>query len=390
MSTRSRRGSGEGSVYRDDGTGLWVAVVELDRDEHGRRRRIYRRARTKAEVLAKLDAARSEAASGMPVADQRTTVAQYLDMWLADHLPGQVKPSTAHGYGWMLRKHVIPRIGRVRLGKLSPEHVERMLRDMEAAGLSASTRRQARVVLARALSLAEKRGRVSRNVARLADAPRAPASRLDDRLDAEQARAVLEAAAGDRLRALAELVLRLGVRQGEALALRWTDITGLDGTTDETLSIRHTLKRHRKADGGGWYLDTPKTATSLRTIPVPAPLVAVLRQHKAAQAAERLAAGTAWHEDGFVFTTPIGTPLEARNVLRWWHRLGERSGVGRRRFHAARHTTASLLLEAGEPLERVSAILGHSSLAITADIYAHVSPRARRAAVERLDEVLGA
>jgi integrase len=388
--TSRRRGHGEGALYRDERTGLWVGVIELDRDGTGRRRRVYRRGRTKADVLAKLAKVRTELDAGRVVADHRTTVEQYLDTWLSDHLPGQVKPSTADGYEWMLRKHVIPRIGTVRLGALTPEHVERMLRDMDAVGLSASTRRQARVVLGRALNLAEKRGRVSRNAARLADAPKAPASRLDDRLDATDARRVLAAAKNDRLRALAELVLRLGVRQGEALALHWSDLTGLDGSTEATLSVRHTLKRRRKADGGGWYLDTPKTSTSLRTIPVPDPMVAVFRQHRAAQAAERLAVGAAWNEQGFVFTTPIGTPLEARNVLRWWHDLCESAKVGRRRFHAARHTTASLLLEAGEPLERVSAILGHSSLAITADIYAHVSPRARRATVGRLDDVLGA
>lgn len=303
-------------------------------------------------------------------------------------MPGRVKDSTLTGYRWMIRKHVIPRIGSVPLGKLTPGHVETMLRQMEVQGLSAASRRQARVILGRALSTAERSGDVGRNVARLTEAPRSDRVRVGDSLSAEEARAVLSAASGERNELLAHLVLRLGLRQGEALALRWADVS-IDLPGNSELSIEHSLKRRPKSEGGGWYLDTLKSSASRRVLPLGDSLAVRFRSHRRAQLEERIQLGPVREDHDFVFCSAVGTPLEARNVLRWWHSLTERAGVGRRRFHASRHTAATLLLDAGEPLERVSALLGHSSYAVTADVYASVTARARREALSSLDAVLG-
>ena len=152
-----------------------------------------------------------------------------------------------------------------------------------------------------------------------------------------------------------------------------------------TLRIQWTLKR---PPGGGWYLDNPKTPAATRTLPLTDRMVKALQHRRAIQAQERLRAGPSWVEHGFVFTSSIGTPLDGRNALRWWHELTERSGVGRRRFHASRHTAATLMLDAGVPLEVISKILGHSSLSVTADIYAHIKPSATRSAADSLRRVL--
>jgi integrase len=114
-----------------------------------------------------------------------------------------------------------------------------------------------------------------------------------------------------------------------------------------------------------------------------------LREHRARQAAERLAARV-WDDSGHVFTTEIGTPLDGRNVSRTWHGWCEAAGVGGRRFHASRHTAATLLLDRGVPLEVVSAVLGHAGLAITADVYAAVTEDAKRRALALLEPALGA
>jgi integrase len=106
----------------------------------------------------------------------------------------------------------------------------------------------------------------------------------------------------------------------------------------------------------------------MRELPLVAGTAEALREHRRRQAAERLALGRLWVDTGHVFTTSTGTPLDPRNVNRWWSALCERARVGHRRFHAARHTAATLLLEQGVPLEVVSAVLGHAGLAITADV----------------------
>jgi integrase len=370
-----RRGKGEGSVYQR-ADGRWVAQVEAGLDRDGRRRRPRAVRRTKREALAALDELRRQVDQG--VTPERTqSVGEFLEWWLATVVPDTVKPSTVDGYERIVTLYIAPHVGRVKLAKLTPQHVKSMLRAMETDGLSPRTRQYARAVLRRALRWAEQHGLVLRNVAALVDGPRKTGTKLDDTLDAVGAAAVIDVAAGDRLEALAVLVLRLGLRKGEALALRWDDID-LDAAT---LTVRGTLKRRK---GGGLYVDTTKTDAGTRELPLVAGTAEALREHRRRQAAERLALGPLWTDTGHVFTTATGTPLDPRNVNRWWSALCERAGVGHRRFHAARHTAATLMLDQGVPLEVVSAVLGHAGLAITADVYAKIGMDAKRRALATL------
>jgi integrase len=167
---------------------------------------------------------------------------------------------------------------------------------------------------------------------------------------------------------------------GEALALCW-DGVDLDAGT---LTVAGTLKRRK---GGGLYVDTPKTADGVRTLPLVAGTLEALRGHRKRQTAERLAARQ-WVDSGYVFTDTIGGPLDGRNVLRWWHGITETAGVGRRRFHASRHTAATLLLDRGAALEVVSAVLGHAGLAVTADVYAKVTMESKRRALTLLEHAV--
>ncbi len=379
--SRSRRGAGEGAVYRQ-ADGLWAAAVELGRDSEGRRQRKVIRGRTKATVVAKLEQARADVAKGLPTLDERRTTENYLRWWVKEVLPGTIKDSTVEDYSWVLEHYVIPHVGRVPLAKLAPEQVHQMLRNLEQEGKSARTRQYARAVLRRALGHAERWGMVTRNVAALVEGPRAVKTRLDDTLTAAEAQRLLAVASEDRLCALAVIVLRLGLRKGEVLALRWENVD-LDAGE---LQVQGTLKRKV---GEGLVLDTPKTKAGERTLPLLADCREALVSRRRRQAAEKLEAGPAWAEGGFVFTTPLGPPIDPRNVNRWWDSLCERAGIGHRRFHASRHTAATLLLDAGVPLEVVSAILGHASLAITADVYAKVTQDAKRRAVTAVDRLLG-
>ncbi len=377
----ARRGAGEGSIYRQ-ADGLWAATIELPRDPRtGRRRRKVVRAKTKRSALDRRDSVRATLTLGLPVPDGRTTTEAYLHGWLSDILPGTVRESTATGYGWLMRRYVIPAVGGIVLSALSPADVNQMLRHMEAEGLSSRTRRQVRTVLRRALRDAERWGYVARNVAALVDAPPADGMQIEDALTADEARALLGAARGDRLEALAELVLAIGLRKGEAMALLWTN-TDLD---HGTVTVSGTLKRVR----GGWHVDRPKTTAGTRTVPLPGRVAAALREHRRQQVSERLAAGPDWQDHGFVFTTSIGTPLEPRNMTRWWHGLCEHAGVPRRRFHASRHTAATLMLAEGVPLEVISKTLGHASMALTADVYAKVGHVAQRQAADAMDALYG-
>ncbi len=373
MATK-RRGWGEGAIYRR-GDGRWTGSVELGRDHRGRRRRKVVYGKTKQQVLNKLDAARRERGQGLDPVDERLTTGAWLDRWLGVHC-GDISPGSRETYTRAVRIYIQPEIGHIRLAQLTPALVERMTRAVRDRGLSTNTAKLAHRVLRAALSVAERHGVVHRNVAAIAAGPkRDDLAKTDDVISADDAEAVISRAESDRLGALAPVLLALGLRRGEALALRWTDIA-LDDP-EPTVSVTVTLSR---ITGHGLVVGPTKTAGSEGTIPLIEPALSALRTHRTSQAAERLSAQV-WVGETIVFATPIGTWTDPRNALRYWHTWTQAAGLGRRRMHASRHTCATVMLANGVPLEVISAVLRHSSIRITADTYARVAADAKRSAL---------
>lgn len=373
-----RRGSGEGSIHKRP-DGRWAAVVDLGWVQ-GKRRRKYLYGKTRAEVRDKLNVALHAQSRGIPLVDERQRVGAYLDWWLRESLPGTVRDSTVKSYSDLVRSHIIPNLGHLTLAKLGPQHVQGLMVTLRQQGLSARTAQYAHAVLRRALGQAERWGMVQRNVATLVDAPLVRRPEVVA-LTPSEARALLEAAKGDRLYALYAVAVAIGLRRGEALGLHWSDID-LDAGT---LRVRTALQRIN----GELRFVEPKTNRSARTIPLPRSSMEALRQHRHAQLGERLAAGERWHDQDLVFPSSVGTPMEPRNLTRHFHRLCERAGIGRRRFHDLRHTCASLLLAQNVHPRVVMETLGHSGIQITMDTYSHVLPSLQREAADRMDEALG-
>lgn len=188
---------------------------------------------------------------------------------------------------------------------------------------------------------------------------------------------MIHAAGEDRLGALATVLLTLGLRRGEALALRWENLD-LD-RPNPSLTITSTLSR---VTGQGLVIGPTKTQGSAGTIPLVEPAFSALRRHRETQRTERDAA-LEWADPGIVFATPLGTWTDPRNALRSWHSWTGAAGLGTRRMHASRHTCATVMLANGVPLEVVSAVLRHASIRMTADAYAQVAADAKRKALRR-------
>lgn len=371
-----RRGNGEGSIYKRRSDGRWAGeYICQDDDGRPRRRQVY--GRTRAEAVTKLQSAQRQVASGSTPPPERMTVALYLQRWLDDVAPSTVKPTTLDGYRWMVNRYWIDSIGHIRLSRLRPEHVQRVMRSMEQRSLSPRTIRQARAILRRALGQAERWGLVTQNAAALTDAPRVGRTAVGDALTASEARLYLNAAKDQALGAACIVAILTGLRMGEVLALRWSDVE-LDGDSPHLL-VRGTLKRQK---GVGLVVDRPKTDTSAREVALVSEVVEALRSHRVRQNALRLQHGPDWPDGDYIFTTPRGTPVDPSNFRKAHAAVCKSAGIGRRRFHALRHTWATLALAAGVTLEVVSTSLGHASLAITADVYAHVGKKAKQGAVE--------
>lgn len=371
-----KRGNNEGSIgQRKDGR--WYARATLTDG-----RRVGHYAKTRQEAAAWLAEALRDAGRGLPVTGGAETVGAFLDRWLEESVRPRLRRRTYLSYEAHIRCHLRPALGRIRLSHLTPGHVQKMMNDLQAAGLSPATVQRTRSTLRAALSQAEKWGDVQRNVAKLVTPPKA-AHRDIVPMSFEEARQLLEAVRGTRDEALYALALATGLRRGEILGLTWRDVA-LD-TEPPTLRVRQALQR---VDSGQTVLVEPKSKTSRRTIVLPAALAAQLRAHRTRQRREQLALGVGWSEDGFVFTTTKGTPLDGSEVTRKYHRVLAAAGLPRRRFHDLRHACASFMLAQGASPREVMDQLGHSGIAITMDTYAHLLPELRRESAARMNDAL--
>jgi integrase len=380
-----RRGNYEGTI-RQRKNGLWEAIVTIGRDPvTGKLKRVSFYAPTQKEVVKKAAQARADLTRGTFVAPEKLTLEVWLDTWLKVYKAPTTRPLTLSGYTMIVKRHLQPALGRIQLQALKPEHIQDYCNAKVGQGLDTSTIRQHLRVLSNALRQAEKIGRVSRNVARLVDSPRVTRKERGTLTIAQVRTDLLTAIQGDRLAAAYLTLFLTGLRRGELLGLRWQDVD-LDAGA---LSVRQILERVGNASSSGpktklAFLE-PKTARSRRTVALPAECVAALRQHRARQAEERLRLGAAYQDHGLVFAQADGRPIDPYSMNRAFQTVLKRAGLPAIRLHDARHTYATWMLQAGVPLKVVSDQLGHTSIAITGDIYAHVPQEVAQHAASALD-----
>lgn len=279
-----------------------------------------------------------------------------------------------------MRKHISPKIRRVRLRDPRPRDVQALLNGHSSSGASPQTVRNIHAVLRRALNHALRWELVQRNVATLVELPRLNRDEVRA-LSPSDAVRILDAVKSDRIGPLIGVGLATGLRLGELLGLRWRDVD-LDGGS---LQVRHTLQRLK---GRGPELAEPKTKRSRRTILLGATVVATFKARRTQQLQERLWAGSRWQEGDFVFSTTVGTPMVAGDVTARFQRLLHAADLPRMRFHDLRHGAASLLLSQGVHPRVVMQMLGHSTIALTMDTYSHVIPQLERDAADVMEIAL--
>lgn len=399
MGTR-KRGNNEGSVYqRLDGR--WVGAVSLD---NGKRKAYY--GKTRSVVAAKVARALHEFQQGITPADDRLTVRAFMSLWLAGR-KDVLRYNTHRDYESRFRLYIEPELGSVRLSKLTPERVERLLANMRDNGLSPRTCQYVHAVLRAALDDAVKRGHIARNVAKLVDAPPVKHEPIIP-LEVEQARLFLAAASREKLLGpLYVVTLGLGLRKGEVLALRWRDID----LERSQLRISHSLQRQK---GKGLVLVEPKSLTSRRPLALPPFVLESFREQRRRQVEQRLAAGSMWYDQDFVFTMPNGNPISGDYINAKFPAFVKRTfsrcphcdeghvadgqcdkcgmtaevTVPKITFHGLRHSCASLLFAQGCSLLLVKEILGHSKIALTADTYTHLLDGANQEAADAMQSIL--
>src|SRR5947209_12938522 len=271
MGKRKKRADGEGCVFRKRAD-LWGVYIEM---EDGKRKYFY--AKSQQKVLEKLDAAREEKRRGTLVIAPQQTVTQYLAYWLEHTVMDAVRPRTYERYEAIVRLHIVPVFGRVKLQGLTPQHVQTLKSKKLKEGLSATTVSAIHEMLHKALDDAIKMGLIARNVCEVVSPPRKQHKEIHP-LTAEQARMLLDAAKGHPQEALFVLALATGMRRGELPGLKWQDIS----LTFGMLHVRRALSRLPTQMGkerGDLYIDAePKTRSSRRSIALPDVSVEALKQ----------------------------------------------------------------------------------------------------------------
>lgn len=365
------RGNGE-AMYRPRNDGRWEGRIRLGFDERGKPRRLSYYGKTKGEVQKKVEEAKSRFNKNLPVIVNAPTMEAFLTDWLAG-VKERVRPATYRSYEQIIRNHITPSLGKTRVDRLTPQQVYAFLTQKHLQGLSAEHLHR---VLRAALNNAVRFDLAARNVASLVTAPRKQKKEMGY-LNNADANTFLETAKGHRLEALFTVGIACGLRLGEVIGLKWKDID-LDAGV---LKVEGQLQRVE----GKLTIVSPKTAKARRTLTLPAFVIQSLRAHRAQQAQERLYNADRWQDNGFVFCSSHGTPLDGRNVARLKDSLLKRAGLPRIRFHDLRHTSATLLLQADVPARVVMEFLGHSQIGLTMNTYSHVMPEMLQEAATKMD-----
>ena len=359
-----KRGNNEGSITRRKDDGRWMARYTLHTAEGPKRKTLY--GKTRAEVSTKLTKAMANRDGGLFFDAGSFTVGEYLDGWLLNSVRDTVRPRTYERHEEIVRCHIKPALGRLKLKALTPAHVQGFYRDRLDSGLSAATVQKIHAVLHKALSQAVRWSLVPRNATEAVRAPR-PAPNEMRPLAPDEARRLLEVASGDRLQAVYVLAVHTGMRQGELLGLKWDDVDLESGL----IRVRRTLTRNK----GRLLLGELKTRRSRRTVRLSESAVGALRDHLERQLEEMEYLGGLYQDHGLIFTTQVGTPVNPSNLRRRsFAPLLRAADLPDIRFHDLRHTCATLLLGSGVHPKFVQELLGHATIAMTLDTYSHFVP----------------
>ncbi|TQS43749.1 tyrosine-type recombinase/integrase [Cryptosporangium phraense] len=369
---RTRRGNGESSIYLGK-DGKWHGRVTVGVKDDGKEDRRHVERKTRTEVVnAVRELEKQRDAGRVPKPGERWTLGKWLTHWLKEVALPSVSENTYAGYEVDVRVHLIPGLGAHRLtgpNRLQPDHLTRFYTKMQKQGSKPATAHHAHRTVRTALGEAVRRGILTENPAELAKPPRIEEEEIEP-YTVEEAQRILLAAKGPN-RARWVLALALGLRQGEALGLKWEDVD-LDGGY---LRIRKNRLRPKYEHGCGGTCGrkagycparkqirretkATKSRAGRRTVGLPDELVKLLRKHREEQEALRATAAQLWTAKGYVFTSATGEPIVPNTDYHHWKQLLADAGVRDARLHDARHTAATVLLILGVDGRIVDAILG--------------------------------
>ncbi len=298
--------------------------------------------------------------------------------WLEHVHKPMIRVSTYVQYTSLLKRHIIPALGNVYIQKLTPQQIQAFYATKLRENLAPRSVVVMHAILHTAIENAVRWNMVSRNVVSLVSAPRIEKHEAI-LLTSAQAQKLLDVARGDYMYVILTIAVMTGMRRGEILALRWSDID----FQANVLFVRHTINRY---PGHGYVEGDPKTKSSRRKIVLPNIVMEALKDQRPMQDETRKKAGAKWVENNLIFTNRQGGYLNPNGVLHAFHRILDAAGLPHMRFHDLRHSAATILLTMGVHPKVVQELLGHSTISMTMDTYSHVLPSMQKDAMDRIND----
>ncbi len=361
----------------------WLVRIFLGRDATGKRKYFNKTIHgTKKDAQKYLTAKLREKDLGVFIEPSSISLSDYLDKWLEEIAKPRIRESTFSSYKAVIENYVKKTLGSKRLCDIQAYEVQKLYNDLSNRGLSSRTVRYAHVVFSSAMKQAIKWKMLMQNPCELCELPRLEKTEIKH-LSTEETAKFLKVAKETKHYAVFLLAIESGMRPEEYLSLQWKDIS----FEQQTLSVRRAIVWKRK--GGGFNFTEPKTKKSRRSIPISDSVIKVLKIHKRKQLEEKMKLGADYQKLDLVFASEVGTPIQPKNLIeRYFKPLLKTAKVPDIRLYDLRHTTATLLLSAGDNPKVVSERLGHASIVLTLDTYSHVLPTMQESATNKLEKLM--
>jgi integrase len=367
-------------IKRNENT--WLVRIFLGRDANGKRKYFNKTIHgTKKDAQKYLTAKTREKDLGVFVEPASTYLNDFLNRWLEEISKQKVREKTFNNYVSLLNCHVREKLGLKRLSDIQAHEIQKLYNDMKKVDYSPKTIRHVHNVLSSALKQAVKWKMLIQNPCDICELPRQEKVEMKY-FSPEQTTKFLQSAKDDKHFLVFLTAIETGMRPGEYLALQWKDVD----FQNQTISVRRAVFIRK---GGGFLFTEPKTKRSNRSIPLSSSLVTALKAHRIQQLEERMKLGISYQNHDLIFASEIGTPIMHRNLhRRHFKPILEKANLPDIRLYDLRHTTATLLLSAGENPKVVSERLGHSSIVLTMDVYSHVLPSMQKDATSKMEKMM--
>ena len=384
----NKRANGEGTIVKNIRNGIqkgWRASITIGIGDNGKIKRKEFTGKTQQEVKKKLEEYKKEMLLGTISSDDKITVSEWYHTWLFDYRIKDLKPKSFEKYEGIYRNYIKDsELGKIKLKDLRATHIQRYYNKLQDTK-PISTIKGINTRLKPCLGEAEKQGYIQKNYCKMVTLPKDNNKKTIQVLTQQQQKLFIEAIKGHKLEVLFLIALGTGLRLGELLGLKWSDIDFNTGI----LTVNRTLSRVKNQTTGKYEIieQTPKTKNSNRTIPIPNDILNKLKEHKKNQSKQRLFVGEGYINNNYVFTDDIGNPIDDKRPGRNLKSTLAKLSIEPIKFHALRHTYATRLFEANVPPKTVQVLMGHYDISITMDIYTHVMEDAKLEAIEKLNNI---